>query len=303
VNVPQIRDYKDPVLQKVRLTFAEERVTDPGAGSVSCLDRIAIEGPNPPPSLEIERDGEWVNHSADLELTDIEAGDDEWYILFVGVVDLRVTEVDAQTVECLSQISNIRATLDISHSGEKSFDAEDASKSASVLPVLKDADGVRDDVKLVPTSTPNPSLSNNALRQGGSILGTTSGSNPVPAGNVAAASNQPDLKLSGLSVRGKGVNSGSDCDPGKNTIEVQVENGGSALADDFRVRLLVDGSEVDSEKIDKLDPGKKESVGFKDVELRSGQRTIKVVADSGASVAESSESNNELQMQVSCAAD
>jgi hypothetical protein len=214
---------------------------------------------------------------------------------------------DPQSPGCFSRLGNIHAEIDFFHSGskldKKTVDADDAAETASVLPVLKDTDGVTDDVKLIPAATPNPNLSNNAIRQGGSIVGTTSDSSPATSGNVASASSQPDLKLSGLSVRGKGVNSGSDCDPGKNTIHVQVENAGSVLAQDFRVRLLVDGSEVDSEKIDKLDAGKKESVEFKDVELKSGQRTIKAVADASASVAESSESNNELQMQVSCAAE
>lgn len=145
-------------------------------------------------------------------------------------------------------------------------------------------------------------LSDNAIRQGPPVFGPGPDPNS-PSPVRVATDNQPDLRVGSISVRGRGVNRGSDCDPGKNSVLVEIENAGSVNASDFRVRLFVDGSEVDSEKVNKLENGKNESLEFRDVELKAGQRQIKVVVDAGASVAESSESNNERETQVSCAAE
>ena len=117
-----------------------------------------------------------------------------------------------------------------------------------------------------------------------------------------ATSNKADLTASDLRVKGKQPSGNNDCDPGKNDVTVTVKNSGAADHGPFAVSLLVDDDEGDGgkEMLDALAKNQSRDVTFDNVKLKKGQHELKVQVDPEAKVDESSETNNELPVMVSC---
>jgi len=110
----------------------------------------------------------------------------------------------------------------------------------------------------------------------------------------------PDLRITGVQIRGNQPDQASDCDPGENRIEAMIKNDGGPIAQHVLARLEVDGQTRDTQEMPALGPqGDEQTVRFR-VNLEAGRRALKVTVDPEGQIAESREDNNVWQGQVSC---
>jgi hypothetical protein len=123
-----------------------------------------------------------------------------------------------------------------------------------------------------------------------------------PSTNPTPTPQPADLTASNLRVRGKEPEGQNDCDPGRNDVTVVVKNEGGADAAAFAVVLLVEGDQDDGGKKDvqSLVKGAETTVRFEETRLKKGKHELKIRVDSDETIAESSESNNELAQEVRC---
>jgi subtilase family serine protease len=127
-----------------------------------------------------------------------------------------------------------------------------------------------------------------------------SGDKPESSGAPAEPSGaQADLIVRGIRVNGQSPDGKDDCKVGKNAMTMVVKNNGKGDAASFAVRLTVDGNDLDA-TVDNLDAGQEREVGFEDVQLKSGEHTLKAVADAEHAIGESKEENNELKVTARC---
>jgi hypothetical protein len=139
--------------------------------------------------------------------------------------------------------------------------------------------------------SPNP-----ASAIGSGLTERVSGPTPTPTPRPTL----PELSVTSIQARGKKVNSGSDCDPGDNTVLATIKNGGGQRAGQFSVRLQVDGKDEGSERVPGLDSDKDTVVEFEKVDLDKGERTLRVIADADQQVTEAAEGNNVRELKVMC---
>lgn len=110
----------------------------------------------------------------------------------------------------------------------------------------------------------------------------------------------PDLVVSSVQVRGRDVTTGNECRRGENRVLAVVRNTGGQTAGPFAVRLQVDGKDEGIENIASLDGGRETVALFDKVDLKRGERILRLIADTNLQVTESNETNNVLETRVQC---
>jgi hypothetical protein len=119
-------------------------------------------------------------------------------------------------------------------------------------------------------------------------------------GQAGSTTGQIDLRPTSIRVRGSDASGNNDCDPGANTVTIEVQNRGSAGAGSFTVRLAVDGDPASEVAVDGLQAGRERQVSFNGVSLKKGQHTLQASVDSKNGVVETDEDNNQLSKDVNC---
>jgi hypothetical protein len=123
---------------------------------------------------------------------------------------------------------------------------------------------------------------------------------PTPAGGKGEPSGErADLTVRSLRVDGQEPDGKSDCKPGPNDVTVVVKNVGKGDAEQFVVRLAVDGTTLD-QHVDAVRAGEEREVAFVNVSLKKGEHTLKAIADPDHAVSETNDRNNELKVSVRC---
>jgi len=120
---------------------------------------------------------------------------------------------------------------------------------------------------------------------------------PGPAGGTTGPI---DLRPTAIRVRGSDASGNNDCDPGANTVTVEVQNRGSAAVGSFTVRLAVDSNPAGEVTVDGLQAGQERQAIFNGVSLKKGSHELTARVDSKSGVAETDEDNNRLRKEVDC---
>ena len=127
---------------------------------------------------------------------------------------------------------------------------------------------------------------------------------PAPKNSSAPASgqasDQADLTVGTIKVRGQTPDGKDDCKDGKNPVSIVVKNAGAAKSGPFAVGLTVDGGEAIEESVDGLEAGKEREIRFDEVRLKKGERKLVVTVDQQNTVAESNDENNGRTVTATC---
>lgn len=103
---------------------------------------------------------------------------------------------------------------------------------------------------------------------------------------------QPDLTVTNISTPDN-ITAGT-----KVTVTATIENGGTANAESFAVTLYAGADPVETQSLASLAAGANIDVSFPWTPTAPGEVTLKTVADSGNTITESNETNNELTKMV-----
>ena len=135
------------------------------------------------------------------------------------------------------------------------------------------------------------------------VVGAQSTGNSPSVGSAApVVAADRELIVEKILVSGGSSSGNDDCDPGKNDVTVTVANQGSASADGFAVRLLVDEDADDAKEksIATLAAGGRLELTFEDVRIKRKEHTLKATADAMNAIVESKEDNNATSVAVWC---
>jgi hypothetical protein len=125
---------------------------------------------------------------------------------------------------------------------------------------------------------------------------------PYTGKGPAASLTKPDLTVSEIRINGQVPDGKDDCKDGKNDVAVLVKNAGTADAETFTVRLVVDDAQGTGpeQSVSGLAAGQEREVRFDDVRLKKGERSLTATADAANTVAEAKEDNGELKVTARC---
>jgi hypothetical protein len=112
----------------------------------------------------------------------------------------------------------------------------------------------------------------------------------------------PDLTVSAITLNSHVPDGKDDCREGKNDVTVVVKNVAATNAGDFIVRLTVDDGNATEKGLD-LETGAEREVGFHDVRLKKGPRSLAATAAPTIGNSESDEGNNALKVTARCEED
>jgi len=119
---------------------------------------------------------------------------------------------------------------------------------------------------------------------------------------ASSATGRPDLTIGVVTLNGREPDGKGDCKDGKNSVAIAVKNAGQSVAQDFAVRLVVDGDDARTleQSVTRLAAGEEHEVRFGEVRLKNGQHTLAVTLDPKGAVAETDESNNDRIVTAAC---